>query len=226
MLKYFIFIILSVFLFSCTKYDLPSAGKTNKVDLATSTPESITASSAILGGVINYSEINPVLDRGICWSASSAPTLNNGKVNLGSGIGRFSGVISNLIPGTTYYCRAYARTSLETVYGPEVSFRTLTTILPVVILNSAVRVSQGNYNLSGNVTNSGGSFVTNKGICISNQSNPTVNNSIKVLSAGAGPGNFSFNVSGFTINTIYYYRAFAINSSGTAYSEIYAFTAR
>src|SRR5690606_17094923 len=58
------------------------------------------------------------------WSTIPDPTVENSKQQFGSGIGSFSGIISNLERSTTYYIRAYAITSADTVYGDQRSFET------------------------------------------------------------------------------------------------------
>ena len=66
-----------------------------------------------------------VTARGVCWSITSNPTIDNSKTTDGSGIGTFTSVITGLTSGTTYYVRSYATNSVGTTYGPEISFTTL-----------------------------------------------------------------------------------------------------
>lgn len=63
-----------------------------------------------------------VTARGVCWSTSHNPTVNDSHTSEGSGTGRFSSNISGLATGTTYYVRAYATNSVGTAYGEERSF--------------------------------------------------------------------------------------------------------
>jgi uncharacterized protein (TIGR02145 family) len=74
----------------------------------------------------------------------------------------------------------------------------------------------------GNITNNGGTSVTQRGICWSTNINPTTANNI--TSDGNGTGIFNSNLTGLTPNTIYYVRAYAINSAGTAYGNEISFT--
>jgi uncharacterized protein (TIGR02145 family) len=74
----------------------------------------------------------------------------------------------------------------------------------------------------GNITNNGGSLVTQRGVCYSTSANPTTANS--TIISGSGIGSFTSNLTGLTSNTTYYVRAYAINSAGTAYGNQVSFT--
>jgi uncharacterized protein (TIGR02145 family) len=74
----------------------------------------------------------------------------------------------------------------------------------------------------GNITNNGGSLVTQRGVCYSTSANPTTANS--TIISGSGIGSFTSNLTGLTANTTYYVRAYAINSAGTAYGNQVSFT--
>jgi uncharacterized protein (TIGR02145 family) len=70
---------------------------------------------------------------------------------------------------------------------------------------------------SGNVISNGGSSVTASGVCWSTSENPTVANSKTTDGADLGP--YTSIITGLSPNTIYYVRAYATNSEGTAYGE-------
>ncbi|WP_394758664.1 hypothetical protein [Flavobacterium sp.] len=80
--------------------------------------------------------------------------------------------------------------------------------------------------LGGNVVSDGGSPVTRRGICISLTINPTIDDPANddVLEMGAGLGAFSDTFTGLPPNTTGHIRAFATNSTGTAYGEDKVFT--
>ncbi len=73
----------------------------------------------------------------------------------------------------------------------------------------------------GNITNDGGSLVTQRGVCWSTSPSPTTANSF--TSNGSGTGSFLSNLSGLTVNTIYYVRAYAVNSAGISYGNELSF---
>jgi uncharacterized protein (TIGR02145 family) len=72
----------------------------------------------------------------------------------------------------------------------------------------------------GNIINAGNSAITQRGVCWNTSPNPTTANN--ATNDGSGTGSFSSNLTGLADNTTYYVRAYAINSTGTAYgNEIY-----
>jgi uncharacterized protein (TIGR02145 family) len=73
----------------------------------------------------------------------------------------------------------------------------------------------------GNISNNGGSLVTQRGVCWSTSPNPTTANNI--TNDGSGSGSYTSNLTGLTANTTYYVRAYAINSAGTAYGNELSF---
>jgi uncharacterized protein (TIGR02145 family) len=74
----------------------------------------------------------------------------------------------------------------------------------------------------GNITNDGGTNVTQRGVVWSTSPNPTTANNL--TSNGSGTGNYSSTITGLTANTMYYVRAYATNSAGTAYGNQLSFT--
>ncbi len=102
-------------------------------NITTDSAGSITLSSVLITGIISNDGGATITARGFCWSTSSNPTivLNTKTIN-GSGIGSFTSNIDGLIPGTTYYIRAFATNSMGTSYGNEAVF-TSVELLPIGI---------------------------------------------------------------------------------------------
>jgi hypothetical protein len=73
----------------------------------------------------------------------------------------------------------------------------------------------------GEVASDGGSPVSSRGICWSSSPNPTISNDHSTN--GFGTGSFSNNLSSLTSNSQYFVRAYATNSSGTAYGQELSF---
>ena len=97
-------------------------------------------------------------------------------------------------------------------------------ILPIIttgVLLNHINPTSVEYS-SSSVLSEGGSPVTTRGMCWSTSENPTTSNS--KTTDGTGVGDFTSNLSGLSPNTIYYVRAYATNSEGTAYGEQKSFT--
>jgi uncharacterized protein (TIGR02145 family) len=74
----------------------------------------------------------------------------------------------------------------------------------------------------GNITNDGGTNITQRGVVWGTSQNPTTANNL--TTNGSGTGSFTSSLSGLTANTTYYVRAYATNSAGTAYGNELNFT--
>jgi uncharacterized protein (TIGR02145 family) len=79
---------------------------------------------AVAGGEVLSDATHYVTQRGICWSTSPNPTLNDPHSINGSGLGTFTAQAHNLQSSTTYYIRAYAINSAGVGYGNEISVTT------------------------------------------------------------------------------------------------------
>lgn len=84
----------------------------------------VSAYHATCSGNVYLDGGNSVHGRGVCYSLSPNPTINNSYVTSGSGTGPFTCEITNLTNNTKYYVRAYARNDYGVAYGEEVSFTT------------------------------------------------------------------------------------------------------
>ncbi len=94
-------------------------------EVTTAEVTNITESSATCGGDVTFDGNVSVIAKGICWSTSQNPTIDDNKTTDGSGVGSFKSNIPNLLPNTQYYVRAYATNVVGTSYGDELSFTTL-----------------------------------------------------------------------------------------------------
>jgi hypothetical protein len=87
--------------------------------LTTTAASSTTINSFTTGGTISNDGGNLVTYRGVCWSTSSNPTINDNRILSGTGTGTFTITLSNLNVATTYYVRSFATNSAGTAYGNE-----------------------------------------------------------------------------------------------------------
>ena len=223
--KNFVIVIL---LFGTTVY-LPSCKKdTEEIILPAKlslNANSIIQTTALLDGTVLDYGGDPIYEEGVCWNTSGNPTIEDNKISYGASNGHFSVNLTGLIPNTMYYARAYATNSAGTGYSNQVSFTTsdlsksstiptLTTkVITSITLTSAVS--------GGNITDDGGAEVSEKGICWSTSQMPTIEDF--KISDGDGSGSYSCNLAGLNPKTMYFVRAYAINSVGTAYGNQVSF---
>ena len=183
----------------------------------------ITQNSAIAHGRVTGDGGAEVTERGVCWSTSHNPTMNNFHASIGTGMGDFEVEMTDLDPNTLYYFRAYALNANDIAYGEEKSFVTLQNLsIPTVITLTITDITQTSAIVNGNVTGDGGADVTERGACWSTSHNPTISDSH--ASNGTGTGNFTVFMTGLTANTHYYVRAYAKNSVGVSYGNEVEFT--
>ncbi|MCX6249139.1 MAG: lectin-like protein [Bacteroidetes bacterium] len=92
--------------------------------LAATTVSGITGTSANVGSNITDKGWGTPTVRGVCYNTTGTPTIANDKVSeTGSfGTGAFSENLINLVPGVTYYARAFTTNTCSTSYGAQVSF--------------------------------------------------------------------------------------------------------
>ena len=188
--------------------------------VTTTTVTNIAQTTATSGGTVSSDGGSPVTARGVCWSTSPNPTTSDSHTTDGTGTGTFVSNLTGLTGGTLYYVRAYATNSVGTAYGNELTFTTLT--FPTVSTATVTNITQTTATSGGNVTSDGGSPVTARGVCWDTSPNPTTAGSHTI--DGAGMGTFVSNLTGLTGGTLYYVRAYATNSIGTAYGNELTFT--
>jgi len=94
--------------------------------------------------------------------------------------------------------------------------------LPVVTTGDVTNITVDSATAEGEVTDEGGSSVTERGICWSTSPDPTTSDAHD--SNGTGTGTYTVDITGLTANTTYYVRAYAVNSEGTSYGDNVSFT--
>jgi hypothetical protein len=194
----------------------------------------MTDTTATLGGNVTDAGNGTITDRGIVWDTATIadpavpgdPVLTGTVVAMGSGTGSFSAVVGDdepqsLPPGTTIYHRAYATNSAGIAYSGELTFNTLAG-LATVATRPVENITATTADLGGDVKFNGGTAVTERGIVWNTTSPPETGGTVVAMGSGTGP--FLGLVEELPTETLVYFRAYAINSSGTAYSDIQSFT--
>lgn len=195
--------------------------------LSTLSVTDITKNTAKSGGNITNDGGGEITSRGVVWSLSQNPTIEQ---NLGytlniPGTGQFASEISDLTRYTKYYVRAYATNKAGVAYGNELDFTTegepsVITTEPITSITAISAVC------GGNITDDGGAPITTRGVIWSNSQNPTVESNLGITSNGTGIGSFTSELTNLAPNLTYYIRSFATNSLGTYYGDEFDFTTR
>lgn len=224
--------LLLVLVLSCQKsieptfdnpYDEQSENYIPFADLSTNTATSITAISAVSGGVFTNDYGKPVTQKGSCWSLTTEPTLDDSCSQDGSGLDPFTSNLSELVADTTYYIRAYATNADGVTYGDEKSFSTLSgrptvgqvTITDITALSVAVTLQ---------VTDDGGAAISDRGLCWRLVSSPISEQSC--ISSGEGTGSVQHTLTNLQAGTDYFTYGYATNQVTTVYGSETEFLTR
>jgi len=197
------------------------------IELPTITSTSVSAithNTANSGGNVTDNGGDVLLAKGVCWSLATNPTTTNTKTTDGPETGVFVSSVTELLPSTTYYLRAYATNSAGTAYGAEMEFTTMAApiVLPTITSRAISAISTKTAQSGGDITTNGGAAILEKGVCWSLVTSPTIADA-KTLD-GTGVGSFTSDITNLMPKTTYYLRAYATNSAGTAYGEEMEFT--
>jgi hypothetical protein len=106
-------------------------------------------------------------------------------------------------------------------YIDNVSVSAVLTLANVLTLSPSA-VTAASASSGGNITTAGGSLITARGVCWGTSIDPVVGGNH--TTDGTGTGSYVSEITGLSPNTFYYVRAYATNSTGTAYGANYSFT--
>jgi len=182
--------------------------------ITTPTATNITTTTATIGAnVTSLGVPASISTRGTCWGTSATPTTNC-VAQGGTTTGVFTQNITGLTSGVTYYYRGYATNSSGTVYSADSTFATMG--VPTLTTPTVASIAETTATLGANVTTAGGyASVTARGTCWGTSPSPTTN---CLAEGGTTTGVFTQARTGFTAGTTYYFRGYATNALGTAYS--------
>ena len=183
---------------------------------------SVFQRDAFSGGTISSDGGSEILEKGIVWSTNQNPDISlSTKTNEGGNSSNFNSTISNLLPGTRYYVRAYATNSVGTEYGQEQTFvteREAVLNLPQLTTRYISSITQREAQSGGTISSDGGSEILAKGIVWSKNREPNISMSTKT-NEGGNSSNYISKLTNLSPDTRYYVRAYATNSSGTDYGQ-------
>lgn len=170
---------------------------------------------------------DPLTAFGAVWSTSPNPTVasNLGKTSENLANGWYaSTLVSPIVNGTTYYVRAYATNGIGTSYGTEIAITPGVLAIPTLttdpIVNKVGALAEG----GATVLSDGGDPIITAGLCWGTTVDPTIVSNSGMTTDGYF-GQFFSNLTGLTVGTTYHVRAYATNSTGTAYGADVSFVA-
>ncbi len=183
----------------------------------TGTASDVQAYSAVFSATIdNLGEVSEITQHGHVWSTTPNPTTSANKTRLGitSRIGEYTSKLTDLMPNTTYYVRAYAVNAVGTGYGEEISFTT--DFAPVELKTSAATsITSKSAVIGGRITSKGGHTVVECGVCWATKASPTVSDNI--LTASKVEDNFTQTLAGLQEKTTYYVRSYVRTTTGALF---------
>lgn len=94
--------------------------------------------------------------------------------------------------------------------------------LPTVITTAATALNGTGATVGGNITNDGGSIVTEAGICYGTAASPTTSG--RKVTVYQISGSYSVPLAGLVPDSTYHFRAYAINEKGISYGDDKSFT--
>lgn len=178
--------------------------------------------SAQFNGEISVAGDPAYTEKGFCYNTTGEPTTSSNKVTVsGNKSGDYHYSCAGLSSNMTYYVRAYAIQNEKTIYGSTVNF-SIDKSSTSVSTSGATNVTPSSATLNGSIVEIGSPAFSEKGFCYSTTSNPTVNDTKKVVS-GTDEGNYSLDISGLSYNTSYYYKAYAIQNGTVIYGSEVSF---
>ncbi len=190
--------------------------------LTTSDVTNITVTSLASGGNITNDGGSMITAAGVCYSTTTGPTIANLHTTDGSLSGSFVSKLTGLTQNTLYYIRAYATNNVGTAYGNEVTATTAPVSLSSLTTTAISLITMTTAVSGGDITSGGNDSITVRGVCWATATGPTTAND--KTTDGAGTGNFVSNLTGLQSGVLYYVRAYATNSAGTAYGNELSFT--
>jgi hypothetical protein len=130
-------------------------------------------------------------------------------------------ILSNVIDAEITTVSVGGTPYTPSVTAPAGTRPIMTPTISTVVTTPAKKMGETIATIGGNIIFDGGDNVSVSGVVYSTTPNPIIGDP-GVVDSTTTPvianGTFSFNITGLTTNTVYYYRAYATNSIGIAYS--------
>ncbi|QIL76606.1 PKD domain-containing protein [Hymenobacter sp. HDW8] len=209
--------------------------------LSTTAVTELTPTSATTGGTVAADGGSAVTARGVVWAKTPNPTIAvTTKTADVTDANTFTSAIKDLVPGTTYFVRAYATNGVSTAYGQEISFTTVTVPLAAEpttqakLTASQVTSTSLQLNLAG-VDGKKHLIIARRGSAVDAEpTDATTYTANAEFGKGSvlDVGNFvvyngtgdNVTITGLRANATYHFSVFAFNDNDLPYAENYLLT--
>lgn len=179
----------------------------------------VTGNCATLNAAIPSNGSSEITLCGFYYSTSESMRNKATAQFAGTPDSIFSVSVSGLSGNTTYYYKAFAKNAFGTAEGEILQFTTGIGA-PTVQTSEATNIAGSSATLVGNVTSDGGATVTARGFVYGTSASDLS----QTIQSGSGMGSFTKALTGLSLSTTYYYKAYATNIGGTSYGEVKQFT--
>lgn len=191
-------------------------------DITPTTAKASGTISAVGSGTATTSTIS---EYGLCYGLNANPTTADTKVQVGTTASKPVDMVANLTglkAGSAYFVRGYAIHVGGTAYSEQATFTTGSVKAPELTTADAIDIGTTTCLIVGNLTGLGTSNVVQHGHVWSstNQNPTTADPKTELGGASSVPKEFRSAVFGLSLNTTYYYRAYATNADGTGYTAV------
>jgi hypothetical protein len=194
----------------------------SEATVTTSAASSVSETTTTFNGNVTSTGGLSVTERGFQYGLTTSYGTSSSDTGT-FGTGTFNKAITGLTCNTIYHFRAFAINSQGTSYGSDLTFATSAcpVFAPTVTTDAATNIVENSVTIAGNVTDTGGSDILDRGF---DYGLTTTYTDVVGIVGSAGTGAFSADIENLECGTLYHFRAYAVNLQGTSYGSDNTFT--
>lgn len=194
-----------------------------EVKINTDEATDILQNSAVIKAKIEVTSPVVPSESGVLWSYRSDVGIDSYKVKATNDVNNLSLVISPLNAETSIFFRIYSVVEGKYFLGEIKSFKSKADIkIGIVSTQNSNHIKEHEALLFGEVLDTGGDSLAQKGFVLDKYSNPTFSDKVFHVS-GSFKGHFSYLFTDLIPDQLYYVRAFIKNQAGISYGNEISF---